>query len=294
MWIGVTKRFSEFHRNLLLTQDQHDDGLTKHRGVRGVLNRHYHGVSSETANSFLVGSWAKHTRVRPPRDVDVYFELPQTVYSRYEDVRGNKQSALLQEVRNVLRATYPSTDIRGDGQVVMVAFNTISVEVAPVFRLVSGKYFFCDTHDGGSYKVADPEAEKRSIESIDANNNGNLRRLIRMVKTWQSHCSVPLKSFYIELVMSEFIQASEWRRNSYYYYDWLLRDFFDYLLSRRNGYLIVPGTHDVINLGSDWVSRCETAHARAVRACEHEYFDNIDSAGEEWQKIFGAKIPKYL
>src|SRR3546814_21165790 len=102
----------------------------------------FRSSDSKTANSFLVGSWAKGTRVRPPRDVDIYFQLPVAVYERFEQVKGNKQSAILQEVKGVLQKTYPNTDMRGDGQIVVVRFNSMSVEVAPVFALDSGRFYF--------------------------------------------------------------------------------------------------------------------------------------------------------
>jgi hypothetical protein len=43
--------------------------------------------------------------VRPPRDIDLYFLLPPAVYHRFDNyIFVNRQSALLQEVRNVLLA----------------------------------------------------------------------------------------------------------------------------------------------------------------------------------------------
>src|SRR6266516_1703709 len=76
----VSARFAALLENMKLTSAQASDGETKHKNVRGCLNAHYFLSSSETANSRLVGSWGKATRVRPPRDVDVLFELPvQTV-----------------------------------------------------------------------------------------------------------------------------------------------------------------------------------------------------------------------
>src|SRR4051812_15979671 len=96
---SVSSRFTRFLNNLLLTEAQKSDGATKHAGVRTCLNRNYYASTSSTANSFLIGSWAKATRIRPPRDIDVVFELPRSVYDRFEQRPGNKQSQLLQEVR---------------------------------------------------------------------------------------------------------------------------------------------------------------------------------------------------
>lgn len=292
MWVGVTERFKQFTRALTLTEAQTTDGATKHRGVRNCLNRHYYGSDSETDNSFLVGSWGKYTRVRPPRDIDLYFVLPTSVYHRYQEVKGNKQSILLQEVKAVLEKTYPSTKMRGDGQVVVVDFATFPVEVAPVFELDTGRYYFCNTHDGGSYQVSDPEAERLALNTINEANNKNAKTLIRMMKAWQYNCNVPLKSVEIELLVSEFIQQSDWRLQGWYFYDWLIRDFFLFLKSKANGFVYLPGTNKSLFLWDDWLSKCESAYARALKACEYEHDDMVYSAGEEWQKIFGSQIPQ--
>jgi hypothetical protein len=75
-------------------------------------------------NRLLVGSWGKATRVRPPRDVDLLFTPPLDVFYQFDQRTGNKQSQLLQDVAEALRESYPQTVIRGDGQVVVVGFNT--------------------------------------------------------------------------------------------------------------------------------------------------------------------------
>ena len=78
-WQHVRGRFKGFINNLAITPAQREDGETKQAGVRACLNRRYHGHSSETANSLLIGSWGKATRVRPSRDVDILFLLPDLV-----------------------------------------------------------------------------------------------------------------------------------------------------------------------------------------------------------------------
>src|SRR3989442_814007 len=45
-WVAVRQRFEQFHRNLLLTVLQQEDGLTKRNGVVSCLNRHYYGMAS--------------------------------------------------------------------------------------------------------------------------------------------------------------------------------------------------------------------------------------------------------
>ncbi|HEY4914134.1 MAG TPA: nucleotidyltransferase, partial [Candidatus Dormibacteraeota bacterium] len=138
MWFFVTRRFTRLLAELTITDWQREDGQTKQAGVRLCLNRYYWGVGSETANSMLIGSWGKNTRLRPPRDVDILFLLPATVHARFQERDGNRQSQLLQEVKEVLAQTYTQTTMRGDGQVVLIPFNSTPVEVAPGFRCRDG------------------------------------------------------------------------------------------------------------------------------------------------------------
>ena len=91
-WIYVRARFQTFLENLKITPDQAQDGETKHRGVVSSLNRAYWNSSDETANRLLIGSWAKQTRVRPPRDIDILFVLSVEVYWRFQQRIGNRQS----------------------------------------------------------------------------------------------------------------------------------------------------------------------------------------------------------
>lgn len=288
--MDVSERFSAFVRNINLTDDQQADGATKHKGVRLCLNRHYWNIFSESDNSILIGSWGKATRVRPPRDVDVLFQLPYSVYERFQQRSGNKQSALLQEVKSVLESSYPNTDISGDGQIVLVPFNTFKVEVVPAFLQTDGRYMICDTNNGGRYKTTDPKSELSSISTIDSATNGNARALVKMMKCWQRECKVPLKSFHIEILVKAFLTTWQYADKSAVYYDWMVRDFLKFLISKADDILFAPGTYEVLYLGDEWKSRAESAYNRAVKACEFEADKMPYSAAAEWQKIFGTYI----
>lgn len=291
-WVAVRRRFEEFHRNLGLTPLQWSDGHTKAAGVVSCLNRRYYAANSETDNSFFIGSWGKRTAIRPPRDVDLYFLLPAEVYHRFQEYLWNRQSALLQEVKDVLSVTYPDTNMRGDGQVVLVNFGSYSVEVIPAFLLDNGRYWICNTHNGGSYKETDPWAEVNYLDAVDTANAGNLRPLIRMLKRWQDFCSVPIKSFHLELAAADFIPQCPWRLRDFFWFDWITRDFFAYLYHRANTFVFVPGTNERVYLGEAWQSKAASAYHRAVKACQFEYDNQVQAAGEEWQKIFGPDIPR--
>ncbi|MFN4140292.1 SMODS domain-containing nucleotidyltransferase [Aestuariivirga sp.] len=289
--MSVADRFKTLLSNITLSQVQLDDGSTKRGSVCAPLNAKYYSSSSSTDNSQYVGSWGKYTRIRPPRDVDVLFRLPYSVFERYELKIGNKQSQLLQEIKLELQKSFPRTEIRGDGPVVAVPFQTYSVELLPGFKLQNGQYWIPITTGGGTYKNFDPEAESSHIQASNSKWNNNTRDLIRMLKCWQSYCSVPLKSFYLELLAVNFLDQWQHAGQSATFYDWMIRDFFLWLSKQGTTTLYVPGTYEPIRLTSDWVSKAQSAFERSAKAAHYESEDSHILAGIEWQKIFGKDIP---
>jgi hypothetical protein len=291
-WAYVRQRFQALLENLKITADQAEDGETKHKRIVAALNSTYWGRRDDTANRMLIGSWGKATRVRPPRDIDLLFIPPLDVYHRFNQRTGNKQSQLLQDVAAALRQSYPQTIVRGDGQVVVVGFNTYRVEVAPAFHAQAGGYLICDTNDGGRWKHVDPVGEMASLDTADCQFNGNVRKLTRLMKQWQRHCDVPIKSFQLEAMVKEVLPATGYGGTDEFWFDWLVRDVFRHMINRANGGFFIPGcTTEWITLGDAWVSKAQTAYDRALKACGYEH-DNYDIlAGNEWQKIFGTMIP---
>ncbi len=297
-WLYVTKRFQTFQDNLSLTANQVEDGQTKYKGVVSCLNAAYWGHNSETQNAFFIGSCAKDTRIRPPRDVDLYFVLPLAVYQRFEAYGSsvNKQSALLQEVKSKLLATYGSSSIKGDGPVVLADFTSYNVEIVPAFLYDANdhSYYVCDTKNSGRYITTKPLHEVHAIQAADARNNYNVRRLIRMLKCWQASCSVPIKSFYLELLAIDFLDQWQYKNQSYFFYDWMCRDFFAWLITKAHSFVMAPGTWEILWISDAWKSRAESAYGRALKACDYERANDMYNAGDEWQKIFGTDIPKFV
>ena len=290
-WNAVTQRFSRFLGDLQITADQQSDALTKFANVGAVLQNSYYSSQPPLGSRLLVGSWGKGTQVRPSHDLDLFFILPIEEKQRFDARTGNIQSQLLQEVKQVLTSAYNQTDIRGDGQVVVVQFNTIALEVVPAFRF-GDTFQIPDTHDGGRWKAADPWAEIDRIDQADRLFGGNVRSLCKIMKHWKREQNVPLPSFAIEQLVTDFLRnVSYGGGKSAFWFDWYSRDALAYFCAKANSYLVLPGTNELFWLGDAWLSRAKTAYGHALKACEWEQYDFDVTAGQEWQKIFGTRIP---
>lgn len=290
-WYHYQARFNAFLANIALTRPQQSDGVTSFKGVTTCLNSHYYGYASEEEHAALGGSWGKELQVRPPRDIDLLYLLPFVVWERFEKYTSARQSALLQEVKGVLKAKYTRTDMRGDGQVVIVPFDHVTVEVVPAFLLQNGRLLICDTADGGRYQETDLTAELRALNISDAAHNSCTRFLIKILKQWQQYCAVPIKSFMLERLVVEFMPLVPQTYYQYQWLDWLARDFFAFVQSRANGFVTMPGTGKQIALGDTWLSKARAAYGNAFNACEYEHNNDNFAAGAAWQNVFGTMIP---
>ncbi|MBL8208342.1 MAG: nucleotidyltransferase, partial [Blastocatellia bacterium] len=119
---------------------------------------------------------------------------------------------------------------------------------------------------------------------------GNTRNLVKMLKRWQEVCNVPLKSFWLELLAIEFLESWEYKRESTIYYDWMTRDFFQFLIGKAGSFVIVPGTYEVIWLGRNWKSKAESAYRNAKEAAYDDSQGWHYVADGEWEKVFGSDV----
>jgi predicted nucleotidyltransferase len=286
----IKTKFGKFLANLELTDAQKQDAETKHTRVRKSLHEAFYSTPYNGKTSLVVGSYGKHTAIRPTSDIDILFLIPGNEFPRYEGLQGNKQSRLLQDIKSRLVDLYPNTDLRADGQVVSVPMTTYKVEVVPGFLGEEKRYWICDTNNGGSWKLVDPHWEMNTLAASDTRSAGNTRRLIKMMKTWKRFCNVPIKSFAIEIMVRFFLQQWAHYNCSIDYYHWIMKNFFDYLIPYAGGTYTIPTTKEPIALVKDWKSKAESALARAKKAYEFEINRKSDSATEEWKKIFGPSF----
>lgn len=94
----------------------------RYKRITKAVNSEFWSSNSETAHSLYVGSYGRGTATTDS-DLDVLLSLPRSEYERYDMYRGNGQSRLLQAVKSAVSETYSTTDVKGDGQVVVVSFS---------------------------------------------------------------------------------------------------------------------------------------------------------------------------
>ncbi len=288
MWNYVIPHFDGFLKKLELSADDRKDAEGKaERIARSLYAKYYPNRSFDPTCYIKVGSYGKDTAAAADTDLDMLFILPNEVFWRVDALSGNKQSQLLQEVKNGLFGTFSRTPLRADGPIIAAPFSTYHVEVVPAFRCQNGTFLTAHTANGGSWRSSNPAEEFRRLQTSDLPTQGKATHLTKMLKAWKYECNVDIKSISLEVLAVAFVDQWQFRHQTLYYYDWMIRDFFAFMLRYVNGSTRVPGTAEQIHLGESWQSKCQTAYERALRACSYEQLDYQFAAQAEWQKIFG-------
>lgn len=152
----------------------------RYKRITRAINMEFWGSESETAHSLYVGSYGRGTAI-DTSDIDILIELPRSEYERYDAHKGNGQSRLLQAVKTAIQSTYPRSDIRADGQVIVIDFSDgIKFEVLPAFKQLdffgswNGKYDYADTNMGGNWRSTNPKAEQDAMAVRNRESNGLL------------------------------------------------------------------------------------------------------------------------
>lgn len=293
--MGLADWFSTFCARMQVQ----DDGTisSRYRAITRRLNTDFWDTTSDTSHSLYVGSYGRNTAINGFSDLDMVFELPSALYYKYNTYQGNGQSALLQAVRASMEKTYSSSSIGADGQVVVVSFtDEITFEVMPVFTNKAGSYTYPDSNDGGKWGTTNPRPEIQAVRERNDACNGNLIPLCRMMRSWKRQWEVPIGGLLVDTLAYQFIIGWSYRDKSYLYYDFMCRDFFEYMASQdlAQEYWKAPGSGQwVYGPKGQFQYKAKRCYNIALEAIAHETANPKQewSAKQKWREIFGTSYP---
>ncbi len=290
--MSISRKFEGFNKNLRISSDKISKIRNRYKAITKRLNQDSRSSSSETSNSLYVGSYGRDTGIFTS-DIDMLFILPSELYSKYDNYVYNGQSTLLQDVKTSISNTYPNTSLKGDGQVVIVEFgDDIIFEVVPCFINNANTFTFPNSNGGGSWKTTNPKPEIQEIKNENARCNKNLKRLCRMTRAWKEKWSVSIGGLLIDTLAYNFLTNWEHKNESYLYYDYMVRDFFEYLKNQNTNqkYWLAVGSNQQVYRGGNFEYKALRCFNIAVEAINYERDEKEYSANQKWKEIFGTKF----
>jgi len=293
--MGIADWFSTFNDNIQV-EDINTISL-RYKNITSRLNTDFWQTSSDTAHSLYVGSYGRNTAINGFSDLDMLFQLPYSKYTQYNNYTYNGQSSLLQEVKQSIEKTYPTTEIRADGQVICVPFKDgLIYEVVPSFINEDDSFTFPNSNNGGSWCTTNPKPEIKAIRDRNLECNSNLVPLCRMMRVWRNLWNVPIGGLLIDTLAYQFIGACQYRDKSFFYYDFICRDFFKWMSEQNpeQEYWRAPGSGQYVYGKGLFQYKAKQCYKLALEAIAYEMANpkNEWSAKSKWREIFGTNYPE--
>lgn len=257
--------------------------------ITKALNKDFRSMDGSTGYRLMVGSYGRHTATRGVSDLDLIFIVPPGLRTSYDNETGPKR--ILNRVRDVLKARYPSTDVRVDQCVVRVQFTTnkFKFEVQPAFENEDGSFDYPDTV-AEAWKVTKPRAEISETKACNDSTSKNMRYLARMARAWKNTNGVVMGGLLIDTLVHRFFSTtSVYDSAGTGSYDLMVRDFFAFLADEPDkDYYLALGSYQRVTVKKRFQPKAKKAYNRCIEAIESQ---GKASANKKWREVFGTSVP---
>ena len=296
--LTVNEAFRKFKSRLELNQREQNNASARHTEVREFLNTKF-----KVARSFLTGSYARYTKTKPLKDIDIFCVLEEDE----KHYRSKSPSVVIRDFYDALVEKYGRDALRKQSRSVSVDFGVVvdgddntdyrvvSVDVVPAFAI--GTDYEIPDEDTGNWIKTNPTIHASKATAAHQAFANEWKGLVRMVKYWNNntrHGERPVKpSFLIEVMALQCLYGG-WQGR----FDYEIQGFFSTLADR-----ICDDWPDPAGLGpaiSDGMDDIRKQRARQLlMAASNDVTIAIDHArrgrnGEAlraWRALFGPRFP---
>lgn len=294
----IEEAFRKFKSRLELNDREQKNASDRQKEVREYLDTKF-GI----ARSFLTGSYARHTKTKPLKDIDIFFVLKESE----NHYRSKAASVVIDNFHAALVEKYGKDAVRKQSRSVNVDFGVVidaedntdyrvvSVDVVPAFAK-GDDYEIPDT-DTGKWIKTNPEIHAAKATAAHQAFSSEWKGLVRMVKYWNNnsrHGEKPVKpSFLIEVMALQCLYGG-WQGC----FDYELQGFFSTLSDRiLDEWPDSAGLGPPISNGMDAARKLRAkelllaASRDASNAINHARQGRNGDALKAWRALFGPKFP---
>lgn len=288
--LTTEEAFAKFRSRLELTKREQDSASSRQKEVRAHLNG-----SFDIEHDFLTGSYKRHTKTKPLKDVDIFCVLGQEERHYRDEPPGNVLSAF----EDALVEKYGRSAVLRQRRSVSVDFgeaddseHVLSCDVVPAFAL-RDHYEICDQDGTSGWIETNPRTHEDSAVAAHDAFSKEWKGLVRMMKYWNNNNGKPIKpSFLIEVMALEVLHppfGGQRHRE--------IQFFFASLATRIGDPWPDPaglGPHVSDAMDAPRVATAKTALASAeyaaARAIEASRSGRQGDSLRQWRDLFGGDL----
>ncbi len=296
--LTVDEAFRKFKSRLELNDREQKNASERHTEVREYLRTKF-----AIDRDFLTGSYKRHTKTKPLKDIDIFFVMKESE----RHYRGKASSVVLDKFEQALVDKYGRKAVKRQSRSINIDFGVevkdedktdykvLSIDVVPAFA--SGDDYEIPDGDTGKWIKTNPEIHAdKAVEAHQAYSS-EWKGLVRMVKYWNNnkkHGEKPIKpSFLIEVMAHECLYGG-WGGH----FDREIQSFFATLADRIGDTWADPaglGPPISASMDADRIARAKRALGEASRqvgiAIDHVRQGRNGESLKVWRDLFGPMFP---
>lgn len=296
--LTIDEAFRKFKSRLELKDKEQKNATDRHTEVRGFIRSKF-----SIDNDFLTGSYARYTKTKPLKDIDIFFVMG----SKEKHYRDKTAGVVLDDYKKALVEKYGDKAVRRQSRSINVDFGVavededktdhkiLSVDVVPAFA--SGDNYEIPDGDTGDWIKTNPKIHAEKATTAHQAYSSEWKGLVRMAKYWNNnpkHDEKPVKpSFLIEVMALQCLHGG-WSGQ----FDREMQAFFATMADRIGDTWADPaGLGPPISNSMDAarVTRARQALGAAATqagvAINHVRQGRIGEALKVWRDLFGPMFP---
>jgi Mor family transcriptional regulator len=285
---AVEEGFSTFNSRLVASTTESQAEASHRKSIEPLLKSEF-GMT----HFFRSGSFGNGTNIHNYSDIDYFACIPR-------DNLKEDSSKTLSEIAEVLRNRFTTTGIRVDSPAIVVPFGkdgTEATEIIPadLMSTSNGQRIFDIPNGSSGWMRSSPDAHNSYVREVDNELSGKVKPLIRFLKAWKYHKSVPISSFYLELLTTKYAAGE-----STIVYAIDVKNVLEQTWKSKLSEIADPtGTSsnakpcNTALQQTNALSKLKTAYERAGNALDAEFADQTVKAFYWWDLLFDDEFPSY-
>ncbi len=296
--LTIDEAFRKFRSRLELNEKEQKNATDRHMEVREYVRTRF-----SIDRDFLTGSYARYTKTKPLKDIDIFFVMKESE----KHYRNKSADVVLDDYQAALAEEYGEESVRRQSRSINIDFGVqikdedktdykvLSIDVVPAFSC--GSDYEIPDGDTGKWIKTNPEKHAAKATQAHQSYSNEWKGLVRMAKYWNNnpkHGEKPVKpSFLIEVMALECLYGG-WGGQ----FDREMQSFFATLADRIDDVWNDPaGLGPLISSSMDVhrIARAKQALNQAVKQSNEAI--NLTRQGRngdalrKWREVFGPMFP---
>jgi hypothetical protein len=297
--LTINEAFRKFKSRLELKTQEQENATKRHEEVREYIRTQF-----AIENDFLTGSYRRHTKTKPLKDIDIFFVMKEAE----RHYRNKPAGDVLDAYKTALVKKYGEKAVRRQSRSINIDFGVqvkeedktdykiLSIDAVPAFAC--GEDYEISDGDTGMWIKTNPKIhEDKAVQAHQAFSS-EWKGLVRMAKYWNNNpkhgAEKPVKpSFLIEVMAFQCLNAP-WGGE----FDREMQGFFATMADRIGDTWADPaalGPPISNSMDAAKITRARdllgTAARQASIAINHVRQNRNGEALKTWRELFGPMFP---